>query len=283
MVGTATPADLRIQPRNFRFGRGQRRDRAWLGGDPIATAWMNSLSTCFPQGEAFFIESVRRFAADAPKELADQIAAFVKQEVYHTREHVAFNRQLVDSGFSTKAIDERLTDGFRMTRELHPVGQLAVTVALEHFTAIFAHMLLKHEEFLAGAPDEVRRLWQWHSIEEIEHKAVAYDTFMWVTRDMSAWQRWKLRSKIFLSVSVDFLRTRGADAMDLLAQDGIVGRKAYWRMVWYLVGRPGVLRKIMPMWVSFLRPNFHPWDHDDRDLLQATQDKLGLSPELLAA
>ena len=41
---TPTPADLAITVRDGRFGRGEEMARWWCGGDPIATAWNNSLS-----------------------------------------------------------------------------------------------------------------------------------------------------------------------------------------------------------------------------------------------
>ncbi len=72
-----------------------------------------------------------------------------------------------------------------IARSRHPVAQLAITVALEHFTAIMAHSLLTEKDPLPGAPAEVLRLWQWHAIEEVEHKAVAFDTYLAVTRELS--------------------------------------------------------------------------------------------------
>ena len=55
---------------------------------------------------------------------------------------------------------------------------MAVTVALEHVTAILADALLTDPRHLAGASEEATAMWRWHAIEEIEHKAVAFDTFL---------------------------------------------------------------------------------------------------------
>jgi predicted metal-dependent hydrolase len=276
MSSVATPADLVITPRNISFGRGERRARWWLNGDPIATAFLNALSITFPQGEAFFVESVRRFRDDAPEGLREQITAFVKQEVLHTREHVAFNRQVVDAGYATQAMDHWVRDRLAETRQQHPVAQLCVTVALEHFTAIFAHQLLKRPELLAGAAEEARRMWIWHAIEEIEHKAVAFDTYLHVTRGLKPTKRWAIRSMVFWNVSKNFVRGRTRDTLDLLRQDGITGLRAWSKVAWYLFGRPGVLRRVFPMWLSYLRPGFHPWDHDDRELIADAERELKL-------
>ncbi|MEI6486888.1 MAG: metal-dependent hydrolase [Sphingomonadales bacterium] len=269
-MASAAPADLAIVPRNLRFGRGEVRARWWLGGDPIATAWHNSLSASFPAGEAFFIETVRRFRDAVPAELAAQIDQFVKQEAHHTREHVAFNRQVSGAGYDIAAFDKRIADSLVQARTTHPVAQLLVTVSLEHFTAIFAHAMLDHggRQFV-GASDEARAMWTWHAIEEIEHKGVAFDTYMHITRQLKPAKRWAIRSLVFFRVSRNFIANRVKDALALLAQDGITGWRAQARLWWYLLGTPGVLRQVALPWFSYFRPGFHPWHHDDRDLIAA--------------
>jgi uncharacterized protein len=276
MPAAATPADLAITPRDLRFGREEQRARWWLGGDPYASAWHNSLSLTFPQGEAFFVESVRRFREDVPAELRPQIEAFIRQEVHHSREHIAFNRQVSDAGYDTRAMDDWVRMRLGETRSQHPVAQLCVTVALEHFTAIFAHYMLKHPQLFAGASEEARRMWTWHAIEEVEHKAVAFDTYMHVARGLKPRRRWFIRSLVFLKVSSQFVRRRSRDALALLRQDGIVGWRARWGLWRYLLLKPGVLRGVFPMWLSYLRPGFHPWDMDDRDLIARAEAELRL-------
>ena len=55
------PATLTITPRDRRFNAGSAPDRLWHGGRVEATAIFNALSTTFPKGEAFFVDSVRAF------------------------------------------------------------------------------------------------------------------------------------------------------------------------------------------------------------------------------
>src|SRR5882724_10724189 len=93
-----TPADLVINPRNVMLGRGQRCQRWWKHGDPVATAFYNSLSMVFPEGEAYFIESVRHYRDSVPPTLQTQIDAFIKQEAVHSREHAYFNKQVREAG-----------------------------------------------------------------------------------------------------------------------------------------------------------------------------------------
>lgn len=278
-MAPAAPADLAITPRNLRFGREEVRGRWWLGGDAVATAWHNALSASFPAGEAFFIETVRRFRDQVPAELAAQIDQFVKQEAHHTREHVAFNRQVSGAGYDIAAIDQRIADSLVQARTTHPVAQLLVTVSLEHFTAIFAHaMLARGGRQFEGASPEARAMWTWHAIEEIEHKGVAFDTYMHVTRSLKPAKRWVIRSAVFFRVSRNFIANRVKDALALLAQDGITGRRAKAQLWWYLLGTPGVLRQVALPWASYFRPGFHPWDHDDRALIAAHETSLAPIP-----
>src|ERR1051325_9637803 len=98
-IATPSPASLSITPRDRRFGRDTAAPRLWHGGRVEATAIYNALSTTFPVGEAFFVESVRAFRDGAPPKLAAEIKAFTTQEAIHSREHAAFNKSAVDAGY----------------------------------------------------------------------------------------------------------------------------------------------------------------------------------------
>ena len=274
MGGNATPSDLTIAPRDRRFGRGMRTERWWLGGDPVGTALYNALSSTFPKGEAFFVESVRAFRDGAPARLAAEIKAFTTQEVMHSREHVQFNRRAEEAGYDLTTLEQRVEDRLAITRDRPPIVNLAATMALEHFTAILAHELLSDPRHLDGADPETAALWRWHSIEEIEHKAVAYDTWLHATRDWSRFKRWKVKAKVMLFVTRNFLVDRTAGTLELLRQDGISGPKAWWRFFWFAWVQPGMLRKIIGAWASFFMPGFHPWKHDDRHLIAAAERQL---------
>ncbi|MFZ5749111.1 MAG: metal-dependent hydrolase [Pseudomonadota bacterium] len=267
MPKAKTPADLTITPRDRRFGRDGRQARWWMNGDPIASAFFNALSVTFPKGEAFFIESVRAHRDGASPRLAQEIRAFTQQEVMHSREHVAFNRAVVDAGYDIAPLDARVDQVLAIANARPPVVRLAATMALEHYTAILAALILKHPELFGSTDREQAELWRWHAIEEIEHKGVAYDTWMHATADWNGWKRWRLRALIMLVISIHFWRHRIEGTLELLRQDGITGWQARWRVARYLLGTPGVVRRIIPAWATYFLPGFHPWRHDDRALI----------------
>ena len=124
------------------------------------------------------MDAVRPYRDAVDPRLGEQIAAFTTQEAVHSREHLVFNNNVAAQGFDFSRIDSYLKRQFDFGRKLPRLNQLCATIALEHFTAILAHAILSDGDDLAGAPPELKRMWQWHAIEEIEHKAVAFDTFL---------------------------------------------------------------------------------------------------------
>jgi len=276
-MSTTTPADLTITPRDLRVDRNTRNARWWHGGDPVATAYFNALSAAFPQGETFFIESVRRYRDSVHEPLREQIAAFVQQESMHTREHVVFNKLLRTAGYDTTAMDAETRRRVDEARARPPVVQLALTVALEHFTAIMAHSLLTEREPLPGASEDIVRLWQWHAIEEIEHKAVAYDTFVAVTQHMRPLRRWLLRCHVMGLVSLQFWYSNFQRMADFFRQDGINTPRTWWRVAKYLLVKPGMMRRIFWDYLRFYGPGFHPWHRDDRPLIAEIERKLAIA------
>ncbi|HEV2865204.1 MAG TPA: metal-dependent hydrolase [Allosphingosinicella sp.] len=285
MPPPVTPQDLTITPRDRRFGRGTRQERWWMGGDPVATAFYNALSATFPKGEAYFVESVRAFREGAPPKLEREIRAFVTQEVMHSREHVQFNRRAHEAGYDMKPLEERVEWRLSITKSRPPVVNLAATMCLEHFTAILAHELLNAPRHLDRADAESAALWRWHAVEEIEHKGVAYDTWLHATRDWPRFKRWKVKAKVMLFVTRNFIVDRTLGTIWLLRQDGITGPSAWARMFWFAWVRPGMLRKILGAWASFFRPGFHPWNHDDRALIARAESDYAdaLMPRATAA
>ncbi len=267
MAKATTPADLTISPRDRRFGRGRSIRRWWLNDDPYATAFYNALSVTFPKGEGFFVDSVRRFRDGTPPRLAAEINAFVKQEVIHTREHVAFNRHVVDQGYDTALLERDVDAALALTKGRLPIGSLAATSALEHFTAMLAHELIADPRHLAGGDEQARALWLWHAAEEIEHKGVAYDTWLHATRDWPRFTRWRVKALVMLITTWRFVHGRARGMAELLRQDGLTGPKVWARMFWYAFGNPGMARKVARVWAAYFLPGFHPWQHDDRALI----------------
>lgn len=249
--------------------------RYWHGGKRSVTLFMNNLSLFFPPGERFFIQSVKAHASRVQDpSLRRDIKLFTGQEGIHSREHVAYNKMIEAHGYPARALEGRVERLLRRAARLLPASfQLAVTCALEHFTALMAHVLLADDRLLEGAHPTMAALWRWHAAEENEHKAVAYDVYQ------------TIGGSYFVRVSTMFYVTLVFWALVVVQQarlmwvDGCLFSLREWaRLVRHLFVEPGGLHRIVVPYLQYYSPGFHPWDHDNQSLLDAWKAELGRSP-----
>ena len=266
-IDSATPAEHELIVRDQRFDRTHRTPRWWHSGDPVATAWYNSVSASLPRGEAFFIDTMRMFRDTVPAEIAAEIKAFTTQEINHTREHVAFNRLVADHGYNVESIDQGIQAMLELTEGRPKEFNLAITIALEHFAAIISHHLLSDPRYLEGADPVAADIWRWHATEEIEHKGITYDVWLHATKDWSRWRRYRIKTLIAILITRRYFANRIRDAIGLLEQDGYSRRKAKWKLYAFLWWKPGMMRRMFFEWAKILMPGFHPWKLDDRALI----------------
>ncbi len=272
-----TPDNHQFEARPLRLQWPDSLPRYWYGGNVFATHYMNALSLLFPHGEKFFIDAVRHYRdrVDDPR-LQRETRTFVAQEGWHRSVHAGFNHWLDRLGLPAGALDARAGDKIAYTmRKVPPRGWLAATVCLEHFTAILAHDLLAHPERTAGMHGQFRRVWTWHAIEELEHKAVAFDLYRKIGGRRAALNR------AMLIVSVNFAFDVARNLFALLRADGQLLRPAvWWQGLGFLFGRsPGLVWKILPAWFAFFRSDFHPWNIDDRALIASAANTLEQMPQ----
>src|ERR1700683_3320773 len=109
-------------------------------GNLILSCLAASLSSVFPDGEDFFVRSVRHFRDQiTDPELKRQVAGFIGQEAVHGREHRVFNDRLDELGYPVKRFERFTKAGLKFReRILPPKSNLAATAALEHFPAHLA-------------------------------------------------------------------------------------------------------------------------------------------------
>ena len=197
-----------------------------MNGDPVATCWYNSVSASLPRGEAFFIDTMKKFRDEMPPNLATEVRDFIRQEINHTREHVAFNRIVADHGYDVESIERGIADMLSLAEGRPREVNLAVSIALEHFAASISHELLADPCYLAGAQREPAELWRWHAAEEIEHKGLVFDVWLHVTRDWSAWKRWKTMAVVALLITRKYVRNRVRYSLGMMALDCLTGWRA---------------------------------------------------------
>ncbi|MBL0923413.1 MAG: metal-dependent hydrolase [Sphingomonadaceae bacterium] len=266
---TTVPTDARpsIVSRNFRAATGAVTERHWVRQDPYASAFFNALSAVFPHGETFMIRSLVPWVGRVPDALRPDVQAFIEQEADHSREHVAMNRALTDMGYDIEPLDRKIRAFVSFFAGASDTVKLTATMCIEHFTAIIAAELLKNRHHLEGVDDDMLELWLWHAVEEVEHKGVAYDVWDHATNGWNPLRRYAWRSFFMLAVTTSFFINRTLGQIELLRQDGHAFLWSLKQIMRAGFGRGGIGRNVLAPWAAFFRPNYHPWDKDDRLLL----------------
>jgi len=256
-----------VTPRDLRFEIDPRHVRCWHPAGPLVSHYFNVLSLYFPAGEAFFIDSVRHFerCVHNPATRRD-LKGFLGQEGMHRREHERYNAALAAAGLPAAYLAKRVANFFGwIHRFLSAKSRLAVTIGLEHITAILAEPLLRDERILANCDPSVARLWWWHAIEETEHKAVAFDVYVEVTSaDRSAYLR---RTIAMAAISAAFAASTLVFLLVFARRDALLAdRRAWSELRRFLFAQPGPLRGIGRRYLHYFRPHFHPWQLDNAAL-----------------
>jgi uncharacterized protein len=234
--------------------------RHWCAGDAFRTALFNALSMSFPVGEQFFIDSVRNGLKALPREnqerLRTEVQGFVGQEATHRRLHALYNAQLEKLGLVNKW-EPRADQHLKLLEGTDPRHAVAITAANEHFTAILANWLLHNTEVLGTQDPRMTTLWLWHSAEESEHKATAFDVY----RALGGNHEWRITW--FRRITWIFLGDLLRQTMNNLQRDGSLWKWSTWNSaVRHLLGKRGLVRQTWRPWREYLRPDFHPGQQD---------------------
>jgi len=249
-------------------------EKYFFDGQPAMTFFLLGMAAYFPDGEQFFIDSVRHYRDRVTDpQLQRDIGAFIGQEAMHGREHRVINETFEAMGVPVRRIERWSKWMFRgLQRSLGPKSQLAMTVALEHFTAIMGKQMLRNRSYAAAFEDQrALHLVMWHAIEECEHKSIAIDTYLEVGGGY--WRR-----VITMALVTPFLAfSFGGAQVFLMYRDGQLGNlRSWWHCCRALFGLKGLFTPILGDYLSFYSPGFHPSQHDTSDLERQWRGILGL-------
>ncbi|MCV7228372.1 metal-dependent hydrolase [Mycolicibacterium komossense] len=264
---SAHPKTRRVR---FRFGKDGMADKYFVKDDIVYSHFVAGLSAGFPPGEEGFIRSVRRFADHIEDpDLKKRVAGFIGQEAMHGQEHRRLNEKLVELGYQIEWLDREALKQrlIRFEQRLPARVHLAVTAAAEHYTAVLAERTLGTPEIQAVPGDpEVWHLLNWHALEELEHKSVAFDVY----RAVGGTERTRiLVMAAILALTTPFVTISLAIAM---ARDPIARRQPL-RLIREAnsLFRGPLFRGVTRELAKYLRPGFHPDDIDTDALLKEWQ------------
>jgi len=242
--------------------------RHWLGGDAFKTRFFDAMSMTFPEGERYFINCVREYRdrIDDPV-LAAQVKDFIYQEGQHGAVHTQFNDRLRVQGIAVDLILEKVREkiaGFR--RDFSKAFNLGKTAGAEHLTAMMAHGFFA-TGLLKDADPRVRAMYAWHAIEEIEHKGVAFDVFQKVAKGS-----YLTRVLSMLHTSLSFPLHVLLIMHHMLQVDGVNTWRTWLKGLWWLYGPRGLYMRLMPHYLAYFLPGFHPWKFGQMDTYKIWMD-----------
>lgn len=271
-----------IRHMDFEFGK-KPLPRFFYDDNAFASAFYMAFSAVIPQGERFFIHSVRHYREQLhDAELNARVTGFIGQEAMHGKEHDAVNNAYQAKGYPLRAADRSVRDALRwLSRKLPKPVQLSLTAALEHYTAIISEYMLTHPEVRAKFDPAIGPFVFWHMMEETEHKAVAFDVYEQCVGSYA------LRAGVMIPASLGLLLALLNIQLYLMRSDGSLWDRRQWQKhltgLVQIYGPRGLVGSIAPKLFHYFKPGFHPNDHDTHALLEEFREKLfGVQGELKA-
>jgi predicted metal-dependent hydrolase len=246
--------------RNFQFQLDQV-PRFWFGGDVFRTRMFDALSLAFPDGERYFIESVRLYRKDIQDaDLAQRVTDFIKQEAQHGIAHEKANQVLREQGMPIDEFLGRVNHDLKWLLEKMPAKfNIALTAAYEHLTALMAETFFSDQNTMREVHPYVRSLFAWHAVEEMEHRDVAFD----VMRDVAKVDENSRRAILVLATALMMYYTlyRANHMLKVDGYSAIKRAKLFAKGLPWFLGRKGKLTVMRHAYMDWFKKDFHPSQH----------------------
>lgn len=266
-------ASFPVRRMDYQF---QNMPRYWCNNEPSFTHYFTGLSTLFPEGESYFVRSVRALRPRVKEnpQLDRDIGAFIGQEAMHSKEHHAFHVSAQQHGLNPESLEKATGIILKNIEKIFPEKwNLLVTVGLEHYTAVLVvHMMQSVNTLMTD--DTIRNLWLWHSVEETEHKAVAFDLYQHLYgQGLDAYIP---RVALFTFSLLLITAISTVYHLVLMQRDGQLFNLKSWRKFAVFAGSSYTY--FAPKFAAYYRFKFHPNDTDETELVARTREKIGLLP-----
>ena len=260
--------------RKLKFALGEPNITNWIEGNPFKTQLFNAISMSFPFGEGYFIKSFKQIINDdliRNQEIREKVSIFIAQEALHSSIHGEFNTYL-----ESKGLPFTLLPLFEFRRRVFDSiyshkTQLAVTMAYEHVTAALSYANLKYGWVNDVEDDNIRRMWNWHSAEEIEHRSVAYELY----QEVNGGYIRRIYGMIFTVVCFNFdygLQT----IINLWHAGDLFKKKTLTGAMRFLFGRQGMAWIMGYTICSYFKPGWKPENKSEKysiDWLEKNADE----------
>ena len=237
-------------------------------GNPLVSHLWNALSLVAPHTEAFLIRAMKRAneRVNDPA-LRQQIAAFLAQEALHTRNHQRLNSRLGELGYDVECASDVAESVLRELNDRSSLrGALALVIAGEYAIYAISRSVLEDPDVLAQTTPEVRRLMEWHALEEMEHQSVACDVYRHLYG--SGFRHRLMHMAALIKASRVLARAIRRIEDVLMEEEPAPTREKRRARTRYMLSSPGLARRVLAKLPRFFAPGFRHWaDPRDRQLI----------------
>ncbi len=241
----------------------------YVPGEPFATHVLNVLHLLLPAGEEFFVDAFKRaLPLIKDDQLRRDVQGFIGQEAVHARAHAKVLAHFAAAGVDLTPYTDQIRWLFekllgprprwgRRRQQRWLLEQVSFVSAIEHYTAILGEWVLDSPAHDAIGTDPVMLdMLRWHGAEEVEHKAVAFDTM----KHLRAGYLRRVRAQQVVTPGMLLLWIRGVRFLYSVDPYLPPGSKPRWRD-YFRAARlglvPGPLRFVRVV-ANYYRPGFHP-------------------------
>ncbi len=242
--------------------------RHWFNGDPWITQWMNSILAAVPDGERWVMNSARAQLGELTNPLVRKAAIdFCRQERIHAREHDEMNIASIAHGVpldKLEVIFVRIRETLQNNLGIQMQSSLAA--AFEHFTAIISSVMLENPDLFEDTHPELVAMLFWHFVEETEHKGVSFDVYVHAGGSGVKGYVRRVGGMAFATAfGIPFMLA--SNAYLLYKDKQLTNWRSALRMVDLLANKPGILTRVFAHYLPYYKPDFHPWDDDNRAVI----------------
>ncbi|MBL8033056.1 MAG: metal-dependent hydrolase [Leptospiraceae bacterium] len=257
-----------IKPHRIDVQFDESLPKHWFGDSAFLSHVLNTWTAIFPDAERYFVRwSKKALASVTDAQIKKDIQGFIGQETMHANQHEKLWDLLRAQGYNLDPVlwvVQKVAFDW-IEKAMPDKANYALVAGLEHFTAMFGEIYFENPELMNKMHGEMKRLFEWHAAEEIEHKAVAYDQLMQID------DSYALRTGVMnLAVVGLYLITFG-NAFYFMAQDrSLFNPKEWLTIADVFFGKYDLARKTLVKFLEYYKPGFHPWDNENYHLAQPT-------------
>lgn len=247
--------------RKYDFNIAEFLQTQWHGGDVVKTSFFNALSSIIPKGEYYIIMSLREYIIGARKgtfhltpDVMEEMESFVKQENHHKKIHETYNQTLQLKGIDIATSENRMQKFITNLDKSDAIRKCAITAAFEHFFCSLGIAVIKNSALLEGAHPEAKNLFLWHSLEEIEHCAVAYNLYNVISNN-----NYFLRINLYFRTIYIVCREVTRNAFIMIKKETGASKLVLWkRGLCYLFNPKGIFWSMIGNLLKYFSPGFNP-------------------------